>query len=127
NPARHVPRDTVARHARHALTAGVTSSTLMLLLGVSAAHAASPCAAAQELARAGLMSEAKTEYIKLFKSKPAPKCARSGARKLAKREYETAGALLHAGYRAEAFKRIQEGLQLSGTRSANVPPEVRRF
>jgi tetratricopeptide (TPR) repeat protein len=99
----------------------------LLLFPAPDAHAAIPCAAAQELARAGLTSEAKTEYIKLLKAKPIPKCARIGPHKLAKREFETAGALLHAGYRAEAFKRIQDGLQLSATQSADVPPELRRF
>src|SRR2546423_582633 len=83
-------------------------------------------AGAQELARAGLTSEAKAEYIKLLKSTPQPRCARIGARKLAKREFETAGALLHAGYRAEAFKKVQDGLQLSATRSPDVPAELRR-
>jgi tetratricopeptide (TPR) repeat protein len=126
-PARRIPRGESTTCTRQVLTAGLTSATFLLLLLAPVAHAANPCATAQELARAGLTSDAKTEYIKLLKAKPAPKCARVGAHKLAKGEFETAGALLHAGYRAEAFKRIQDGLQLSATPSAGVPPELRRF
>jgi hypothetical protein len=125
--ARHVARGRFATYARHALAAGVTSAACGLLFPTTDALAASPCAGAQELARAGLTSEAKAEYIKLLKSTPQPRCARIGARKLAKREFETAGALLHAGYRAEAFKKVQDGLQLSATRSPDVPAELRRF
>jgi tetratricopeptide (TPR) repeat protein len=127
SPTRHAPRGRFPLRARPALTVGVTSAACCLLVSAPAAHAANPCAAAQQLARAGLTSDAKTEYTKLLKSKRVPRCARIGVHKLAKREFETAGALLHAGYRAEAFKKIQDGLQLSATSSANVPLELRRF
>jgi tetratricopeptide (TPR) repeat protein len=93
----------------------------------SAARAATPkpCRAAAELVRIGRAEEAQAMYLDLLKAKPVPACAEAGLRRLARREFSTAGALIHSGFRDAAMKRIEAGRAASP--SAPVPLELRRF
>jgi tetratricopeptide (TPR) repeat protein len=89
--------------------------------------ASNPCAAAQELAKAGRKADALAAYLQLLKSKPVPACARAGVNKRVRSKFNAAGALLHAGFRAEALKEIEAALQLAATPSTAIPPELRRY
>lgn len=84
-----------------------------------------PCAAAAALVKVGRTEDAQTAYLALFKAKPVPACAPAGLRRLGRREFSTAGALIHGGYRNEAIERIAAGKAASPT--APVPVELRRF
>jgi tetratricopeptide (TPR) repeat protein len=99
----------------------------LLVAGVPTAAGASrgPCAAAAALAKIGRTDDAQAAYLALLKTKPVASCAPAGLRRLARREFSAAGALIHAGYRDEAMKRIESARAASP--AAPVPVELRRF
>ena len=87
--------------------------------------AKNPCGPAFALARGGQSEAAQKAYLELFKEKPVPACAQTGLRRVIKRQFHEAGALIHAGYRTKALEKIE--LARAASPGARVPVELRRF
>jgi tetratricopeptide (TPR) repeat protein len=78
------------------------------------------------LTTVGRYAEAQAAYLKLYKSKPVPRCAIKGLRDLAAaHEFSSASALIESGLRDEALKKIQSAR--AAAPSAEPPTDVVSF
>src|SRR3954451_22952520 len=82
---------------RNAATALVVAALVAVAAGPAPAATPKACRAAVALARLGHSEDARAAYLEVLKTNRASPCAQNGLLRLARMEFWTAGALLHAG------------------------------